>query len=276
METLSWDSIDPWALTVPKFVDKKKDDVEYEYVSVSDSDDSEYTYTEESSDYDMIKFPWNDFLNNRVSLWSGDITELACDAIVHPCNEKIFEGKTTEFTKYLGSKAGREIRAELKKVVVKTGNVVISEGYELPAKKVIHTASPKFSEQYRTAAENALHNCYRNSMSVLRENELRVIAFKSIHSDGKGYPLELGAHIGIRTVRRFLEHWGEDIDRVIFVAPEPKEYKVYEKILPLYFPRSHAEEKHALEELPRDTGNEFGETVIEERKIRISTGLLVL
>src|SRR5690606_41372337 len=47
-------------------------------------------------------------------------------------------------------------------------------------------------------------------------------------------------------------------------------------ILPLYFPRSHREEAAARALLPADTGNELGETYIEERKIRISSALPAL
>jgi len=129
---------------------------------------------------------------------------------------------------------------------------------------------PRYHDKYRTAAENALHNCYRNSLVLLKENKLRTIAFTVIHSERKGYPLEIGAHIVARTIRRFLENWGEDIDRIILVVSTEVEMKLYGRLLPLYFPRNEEEEILAKSELPRDTGNEFGETVIEERRIRIS------
>jgi len=47
------------------------------------------------------------------------------------------------------------------------------------------------------------------------------------------------------------------------------DYDMYQRVLPLYFPRTKEEERKALSELPQDTGDENGETVIEERKIRI-------
>jgi len=67
-----------------------------------------------------------------------------------------------------------------------------------------------------------------------------------------------------------LEHWGDDIDQIIFVVASESDLKLYTKILPFYFPRDESEELIAKSELPRDIGNEFGETVIEERKIRIT------
>lgn len=40
-------------------------------------------------------------------------------------------------------------------------------------------------------------------------------------------------------------------------------------MLPLYFPRDKQEEEIAVSKLPADVGDENGETVIDERKIRI-------
>lgn len=72
------------------------------------------------------------------------------------------------------------------------------------------------------------------------------------------------------TIRRFLEHWGQGIESIVFCLSDLLEYNLYHKILPLYFPRNLREEIYSKQELPRDIGNEFGETVIEERKIKIS------
>ena len=44
----------------------------------------------------------------------------------------------------------------------------------------------------------------------------------------------------------------------------------YSSLLPLYFPRSPQEELYAAHRLPADVGNEDGEPVIAERKIRIA------
>lgn len=47
------------------------------------------------------------------------------------------------------------------------------------------------------------------------------------------------------------------------------DYDLYQRVLPLYFPRDREEEVRSSASLPDDTGDEKGETVIEERKIRI-------
>jgi hypothetical protein len=108
------------------------------------------------------------------------------------------------------------------------------------------------------------------------------ISFPIINSVKRGYPPDAGAHIAISkldrkfislpsgTIRRFLEHWGQGVDAVVFCLSDLMEFNLYHKILPLYFPRNLREEVYSKQELPRDIGNEFGETVIEERKIKIS------
>ena len=84
-----------------------------------------------------------------------------------------------------------------------------------------------------------------------------------LHSQRKHYPPELGAHIAVRTVRRFLEQWHEAFDGVVLVAQEGTvEYSVYKKIIPLYFPRTRAENEAARVLLPADTGNELGTIVL--------------
>ena len=70
-------------------------------------------------------------------------------------------------------------------------------------------------------------------------------------------------------MRRFLENWGDKIDRVVFAVSDDMDLITYGSLLPLYFPRSSTEEELALENLPEDTGNELGETELDERKIRI-------
>ena len=87
----------------------------------------------------------------------------------------------------------------------RTGEAKLSKGYGLAAAHVIHTVGPRYNVKYRTAAENALHSCYRNVLQVAKENKIRAVAFCCVNSERKGYPPEDAVHIALRTVRRFLE-----------------------------------------------------------------------
>jgi len=50
----------------------------------------------------------------------------------------------------------------------RTGEAKLTKGHRLAARSVIHTVGPRYNAKYRTAAENALYNCYRNILLVLR------------------------------------------------------------------------------------------------------------
>ncbi|XP_060186067.1 uncharacterized protein LOC132615475 isoform X2 [Lycium barbarum] len=145
----------------------------------------------------------------------------------------------------------------------------VTNAYELPARRVIHTVGPKYAVKYHTAAENALSHCYRSCLELLIENGLRSIAMGCIYTEAKNYPREPAAHVAIRTVRRFIEKQKDKVEAVVFCTTTSQDTEIYKRLLPLYFPRDKHEEEVALLKLPADVGDENGETTIDERKIRI-------
>ncbi|CAO2828339.1 unnamed protein product [Amaranthus hypochondriacus] len=151
----------------------------------------------------------------------------------------------------------------------RTGMAKMTSAYDLPARKVIHTVGPKYAVKYHTAAENALSHCYRSCLELLIENGLRSIAMGCIYTESKNYPREPAAHVAIRTVRRFLEKHKDKITAIVFCTTTTIDTEIYKRLLPLYFPRDKHEEEVAMSKLPADVGDENGETVIDERKIRI-------
>ena len=66
-----------------------------------------------------------------------------------------------------------------------------------------------------------------------------------------------------------MEHFKADFDRIVFCVETESDLELYGRIFKLYFPRNEAELQAAAAVLPEDCGNEWGETVIEERTIRV-------
>ncbi|XP_069126491.1 protein GDAP2 homolog [Argopecten irradians] len=215
-------------------------------------------------------FPWRSDLNTKIILWCGDITLLNVEAIVHSTNEKFNSSVKTPSSDVIFEKAGPELLAELKNniKVCKTGDAKLTKGYKLLARYIIHTVGPRYNFKYVTAAESALYSCYRQVLQLVRETNIKTVALTPAHSELRGYPIEDGAHIAIRTVRRFLEKFGDEVETIVFQCTE-EEMEAYQKILPLYFPRSSKEEAMASCMLPENIGNEDGEPIIAERQIRI-------
>eukprot|EP00301_Raphidiophrys_heterophryoidea_P017883 c288_g1_i1.p1 GENE.c288_g1_i1~~c288_g1_i1.p1 ORF type:complete len:550 (+),score=143.59 c288_g1_i1:94-1743(+) len=216
------------------------------------------------------KFPFRPDLNEKVVLWQGNICKLKIDAIVNSSNETLSD--RTGISKDIFALAGGQLEDEIKALEgCRTGVAKGTRAYNLPCERIIHTAAPHYNTRYRIAAEHALHMCYRNTLLEVVDNTLRSVALCSICTDKRGFPQHDATHIASRTVRRFLEQNSNSLDLVVICVDNDQEFLEYSHVLPLYFPRSSAEEIAAASKLPVDTGNEFGESVLEDRKIRIES-----
>ncbi|RCV42718.1 hypothetical protein SETIT_9G238600v2 [Setaria italica] len=213
------------------------------------------------------RFPVDQEINSRIYLWRGHPWNLEVDAVVNSTNESLDEAHSSPG---LHAAAGSGLAEECATLGgCRTGMAKMTNAYDLPARKVIHTVGPKYAVKYHTAAENALSHCYRSCLELLIENGLESIAMGCIYTEAKNYPREPAAHVAIRTVRRFLEKQKGNIAGVVFCTTSSSDTEIYKRLLPLYFPRDKQEEEIAVSKLPADVGDENGETVIDERKIRI-------
>lgn len=215
------------------------------------------------------KFPVDAEINSRLYLWRGEPWPLEVDAVVNTTNETLDESMSSPG---LHAAAGPLLAEECAALGgCRTGEARITNGYNLPARRVLHTVGPRYAPKYHTAAENALSLCYRSCLEALIEHGLKSIAFGCIYTETKGYPREPAAHVAIRTVRRFLEKHKDKVAAVIFCTFTLADTEIYKRLLPLYFPRDEGEEDAARGRLPPDVGDENGGALVSERRIRIST-----
>ncbi|XP_050464150.1 protein GDAP2 homolog [Cataglyphis hispanica] len=222
----------------------------------------------ETAHHAISPFPCQPSLNNKLALWTGDISILQVDAIVNPTNETMDDN--SPMCQRIFSRAGSALKIEIYNEVkeCRTGEVRVTQGHGLPARFIIHTVGPVYNVKYQTAAQNTLHCCYRNVLQKAKELGLRTIALPVINSVRRNYPPDAGAHIALRTVRRFMEQYSDSLTCIIFVL-EPCDLGIYEILLPLYFPRNLAEQDNACWQLPNDIGGTDGEPLLPDRQIRI-------
>ncbi|CAG0917720.1 unnamed protein product [Notodromas monacha] len=218
--------------------------------------------------HEYSPFPFREDLNRKINLWDGDLTTLKVHAIVNPTNELLNDDNP--ISRRILVKAGPGLKEALISNVrsCKTGDAKMTEGFSLPCRFIIHTVGPRYNAKYQTAAEFALHSAYRRVLQIAREHRLPSLAIPIINSVKRGYPPDQGAHIAIRTVRRFLEHFGDSFESVVLCVSET-DLGIYGLLMPLYFPRNRHEEQYACFHLPVDVGDEFGEPIIHDRRIRI-------
>ncbi|KXJ76502.1 hypothetical protein RP20_CCG009572 [Aedes albopictus] len=228
--------------------------------------DYSHLQSAEGPRHDASPFPCDEQINHRFVIWQGDISLLAVDAITNTTDETLTE--KNRISKKIFGRAGAALTSAVVHDVgrCKTGEVCVTPGFFLPAKYIIHTVGPIYSEKYRSASESTLHSCYRNVLYKAKELGLRTVALCDISSVQRNFPPDTAAHIALRTIRRFLEQYRAEI---VIACLEPNERGIYEVLAPLYFPRDPLEERSALWQLPKDIGGAYGEPQLADRQIRI-------
>ncbi|KAJ7773084.1 hypothetical protein B0H16DRAFT_138331 [Mycena metata] len=177
---------------------------------------------------------------DRVSLFQGDITVMEVDSIVNAANRSLLGGGGVDGA--IHAAAGRKLYKECKTLNgAETGESKITSAYRLPSKHIIHTVGPVYSRSDVENRARQLEACYRTSLNLAVEHNLKHIAFPSVSTGIYGYPIEDATHIALDLVRRFCESdVGSKLDRIIFVVWSNKDTEVYETLIPEYFPSSDA------------------------------------
>ena len=108
---------------------------------------------------------------------------------------------------------------------------MLTDGYNLPARKIVHIVGPIVKDRLTPTLENDLADCYQNTLDLCAENDLRSVAFCCISTGVFRFPNKQAAEIAVRTVSKWLdEHMGR-IDRVIFNVFKDEDKEYYEKLL---------------------------------------------
>ena len=107
---------------------------------------------------------------------------------------------------------------------------MLTDGYNLPAKKVVHIVGPIVSGPLTPALEKDLADCYTNTLNLCKENGLRSVAFCCISTGVFHFPPQRAAEIAVRTVRSWLSEHPDAMDRVIFNVFSDKDRSIYEHI----------------------------------------------
>lgn len=177
----------------------------------------------------------NEKLDQKISLYSGDITKLEVGAIVNAANKSLLGGGGVDGA--IHRAAGPLLKKECASLHgCETGEAKITCGYKLPAHYVIHTVGPIAHGGVGEVEKKALRSCYRNSLTTATEHGVRSVAFPCISTGVYGYPPEQAVHEVLATVREYLDEHHDKLDRVIFCVFLPTDKELYLQNLPLYFP----------------------------------------
>lgn len=185
-------------------------------------------------------------LEGVLSLWQGDITQLAVDAIVNAANSQMlgcFVPMHICIDNCIHTYAGIQLRAECARQMAAlrekygpdyeqpTAVPMLTDAYNLPAKKVVHIVGPIVEGRLTPALEKDLADCYTNTLDLCAANGLKNVAFCGISTGVFHFPPERAAQIAVKTVREWLAAHEGQMERVIFNVFSDRAKIIYEKEL---------------------------------------------
>lgn len=154
----------------------------------------------------------------------GDITARSDDAIVNAANSALMPGGGV--CGAIHSKAGSGLAKECAEIgECPTGSAVITKGYNLKAKHVIHTVGPIWRGGASGEAE-LLEGCYRSVFKLVEKNGLGSVALPAISTGIFGYPLEEATEIAIKAAKEFEAATGGRVD-ITFMCFDKNSYEAY-------------------------------------------------
>ena len=185
-------------------------------------------------------------IRNGMSIWQGDITRLAVDTIVNAANSQMlgcFVPMHTCIDNCIHTFAGVQLRAEcsrqMNQLRIKYGKdyeqptavPMLTDAYNLPAKKVIHIVGPIVQYKLTPELEKELTDCYLNTLDMCLVNNLRSVAFCCISTGVFHFPNKRAAEIAVSTVDSWLLQHPGSMERVIFNVFKDEDKKYYEELI---------------------------------------------
>jgi O-acetyl-ADP-ribose deacetylase len=160
-----------------------------------------------------------------IKIITGDITEQETDAIVNAANESLMAGSGV--CGAIHQVAGAGLAEACKSIgSCPTGSAVITQGYNLKAKYVIHAVGPRWYGGEREEAIN-LESCYNSIFRLAIAKKFKSISIPAISTGVYNYPLDKATKIALKVAREY------DFDgiEIRFVCFTKEIADFYEKIL---------------------------------------------
>ena len=149
-----------------------------------------------------------------IEIIKGDITTLAVDAIVNAANSSLAGGGGVDGA--IHRAAGPElVRASMALAPCATGDAVITPGFRLRARYVIHAVGPVWEGGGAGEAE-LLASAHRRSIEVADGLGCESVAFPAISTGVYGYPVERAARVALPAAVAAADA-AEHVRRVVFV-----------------------------------------------------------
>lgn len=173
----------------------------------------------------------------QILIINHDITQIKVDTIVNAANADglgCFENGHKCIDNVIHNKAGPKLRLECKKILngskLKTSDTIITHGYNLPSKYIIHTVGPIYDKSKHIEHSLELEKCYTNCLSLADKYGLRSIVFCCISTGIYGFPKDSAARIALNAVNKYIYNTKSKI-KIIFCTYTDRDYAIYKNLI---------------------------------------------
>ena len=155
------------------------------------------------------------YIDKIITLYTEDIFDLDVDILVNPTDEHLSgNGGLDLLIQKRGGPLLRNICNDIKSLT--TGSAIVTDGFQLKSKKIIHTAIPRWNPNSKDASY-LLSACYVNCLDICQKEEAHSIAFVPMGTGAKGFPDKIASQIAINTIMQWLNHSDHTYPHIYFV-----------------------------------------------------------
>ncbi len=154
----------------------------------------------------------------------ADITTLRVDAIVNAANSGLAGGGCDDGAKHRA--AGPVLASAATPLApCAPGRAVITPGFALPARFVVHAVGPVWHGGARGEPET-LRRTYDSVFALARAHDIRSIAFPAISTGAYGYPKAEAAAIALDAMRRH----EREMERIVACVHDDESLRIYRRL----------------------------------------------
>lgn len=196
--------------------------------------------TEWNQEREIFSLKDLDEVKSQVYLFQGDITRLSVDGIVNAANSRLLGCWLPNHNcidNIIHTRSGIQLRHQCHEIMKAqgrkepAGKAKITDGYNLPAKYVIHTVGPYIDERgVSPLKDELLASSYRSCLQIAEENKLKSLAFCCISTGEFNFPNQRAAEIAIHTVTEYLMETNSELE-IIFNVFKEYDLEIYQSLL---------------------------------------------
>jgi len=185
------------------------------------------TYENNQEIVDFRNFKFND---SGMYVWRGDICQLNVDSIVNATTDQMlgcFDINHECIDKVIHTRAGPRLRMECRKIIKNNKKkVIVTHGYCLPCKYVIHCVDPIYQKSKNP--DQVLINCYKSILKMANNYQVTSIALCCISTE---FPINQAAEIAINTVKTWISSHSSTIKSIIFCVYTSENEAIYQNMI---------------------------------------------